>query len=113
MVCQAGRLGTSHDYSGQSTKVRRVFENLPVRTTELLDRLPAESDYVRTEIQEMAEQLETERRLIGDASAVALAKEMFLISGNRKRTFITVTLMICQQMTGVNAVVSYFKLLSV
>ncbi|KAL6366211.1 hypothetical protein LRP88_00308 [Fusarium phalaenopsidis] len=72
-----------------------------------LRRLPAESDYVRTEIQEMAEQLEAERRLIGDASAVALAKEMFLIPGNRKRTFITVTLMICQQMTGVNAVNYY------
>ncbi|RSL45510.1 hypothetical protein CEP54_014231 [Fusarium duplospermum] len=72
-----------------------------------LRRLPAESDYVRTEIQEMSEQLEAERRLIGDASAVALAKEMFLIPGNRKRTFITITLMICQQMTGVNAVNYY------
>ncbi|KAM5347162.1 hypothetical protein ACJ41O_010167 [Fusarium nematophilum] len=78
-------------------------------TTILVDlrRLPADSDYVRTEIQEMAEQLETERRLIGDATALALAKEMFLVPGSRKRTIITVMLMVCQQMTGVNAVNYY------
>ncbi|KAJ4249761.1 hypothetical protein NW762_012102 [Fusarium torreyae] len=66
------------------------------------------SEYVQTEINEMAEQLEIERRLTGDASAFTLVKEMFLVPGNRKRTFITVALMICQQMTGVNAVTSLF-----
>lgn len=54
----------------------------------------------------MAGQLETERRLIGDATAVTLAKEMILIPGNRNRALISIMLMTCQQMTGVNAVVS-------
>lgn len=53
----------------------------------------------------MAEQLEVERRLTGDATAMTLLKEMFTIPGNRKRAIISVVLMISQQMTGVNAVV--------
>jgi hypothetical protein len=53
----------------------------------------------------MADQLEQERRLTGDASAKALLKEMITIPGNRKRTLISIGLMICQQMTGVNAIV--------
>lgn len=54
----------------------------------------------------MAQQLEAERNLTGDASAKTLMKEMVLIPGNRKRTIISVMLMVCQQMTGVNAIVS-------
>jgi len=69
--------------------------------------LPADSDYVRNEIQDMAAQLEAERRLTGDATAKTLFKEMVTIPGNRKRTLISVMLMICQQMTGVNAINYY------
>ena len=69
-------------------------------------RLPADSDYVRAEMQEMADQLEEERRLTGDASFVTLMKEMILVPGNRKRMIISIILMISQQMTGVNSVVS-------
>ena len=54
----------------------------------------------------MAEQLENERRLIGDATTKTLLKEMWLIPGNRKRAIITIMLMVWQQMTGVNAIVS-------
>lgn len=54
----------------------------------------------------MAEQLEHERRLTGDASAKALMLEMVKVPGNRKRALISIMLMICQQMTGVNAIVS-------
>lgn len=54
----------------------------------------------------MAEQLEMERQLTGDASAMTLLKEMWIIPGNRKRAIISVILMISQQMTGVNAVVN-------
>ena len=54
----------------------------------------------------MAEQLDAERRLVGDATTKTLLKEMLVIPGNRKRAIITVVLMICQQMTGVNAIVS-------
>lgn len=53
----------------------------------------------------MAEQLDQERRLTGDASAKTLWKEMVTIPGNRKRALISIMLMICQQMTGVNAIV--------
>lgn len=54
----------------------------------------------------MADQLEIERRLTGDATAKTLLKEMFLVPGNRNRAIISIVLMICQQMTGVNAIVS-------
>lgn len=67
--------------------------------------LPVDSDFVRNELHEMAAQLEHERRLTGDATAKTLFKEMFTIPGNRKRTIISIMLMICQQMTGVNAIV--------
>jgi hypothetical protein len=53
----------------------------------------------------MAEQLEIERRLVGDATTWTLLKEMWLIRGNRKRALISIGLMVCQQMTGVNAIV--------
>ena len=67
--------------------------------------LPGDSDYVRNEIQDMASQLEHERQLTGDATAKTLFKEMVTIPGNRKRALISIMLMICQQMTGVNAIV--------
>lgn len=79
------------------------------RATEVLSRLrglPATDEYVQGEIQEMADQLEIERRLTGDSSALVLFKEMFMIAGNRKRAIISIMLMICQQLTGVNAIVS-------
>ncbi len=55
----------------------------------------------------MAEQLDYERRLTGDASAKALWRELVTIPGNRKRALISVGLMVCQQMTGVNAIVRF------
>lgn len=56
----------------------------------------------------MAQQLDHERRIIGDTSTMTLLKEMWLIPSNRKRAIISVALMIAQQLTGVNAVVSTF-----
>lgn len=70
------------------------------------NRLPADSEYVQHEIQEMADQLDHERRLTGDATFKTLLKEMWTIPGNRNRAVISVLLMIFQQMTGVNAIVS-------
>jgi MFS family permease len=69
--------------------------------------MPAESEYVSSEIQDMAEQLDHERRMTGDASAKTLFREMWFIPGNRKRAIISVLLMISQQMTGTNAVNYY------
>lgn len=62
--------------------------------------LPITHPYVQMEMQEMHEQLDNERRLIGGASFMDLQREMWLIPGNRKRVLISITLMICQQMTG-------------
>ncbi|KAF4984238.1 hypothetical protein FZEAL_526 [Fusarium zealandicum] len=80
------------------------------RATQILSELrmlPLDSEYLQNEIHEMSEQLEAERRLTGDASAATLWKELVTIPGNRKRAIISVLLMICQQMTGVNAVNYY------
>jgi hypothetical protein len=70
------------------------------------NRLPADSEYIQNEIHEMADQLDHERRLTGDATFKTLLKEMWTIPGNRNRAVISILLMIFQQMTGVNAIVS-------
>ncbi|KAF9881150.1 quinate permease [Colletotrichum karsti] len=69
--------------------------------------LPGDHPYIQGELDEMSEQLEAERRLVGDATAVTLLKEMWLIPGNRKRAVISFFLMMGQQMIGVNAVNYY------
>ncbi|KAK4111475.1 putative sugar transporter protein [Canariomyces notabilis] len=79
-------------------------------TTRIIVRLrglPADHSYVQSEIQDMAQQLENERRLTGDATILVLLKELIFIPGNRNRAAITVMLMIWQQMTGVNAINYY------
>ncbi|KEZ44125.1 hypothetical protein SAPIO_CDS3040 [Scedosporium apiospermum] len=80
------------------------------RSSSILSRLrhlPSDHDYVQRELQDMAEQLEQERLLVGDATTKVLLKEMWLIPSNRKRALISAMLMVCQQMTGVNAVNYY------
>ena len=67
--------------------------------------MPADSEYVQNEVQEMADQLEHERRRTGDATFKTLLREMWTIPGNRNRAIISILLMIFQQMTGVNAIV--------
>ncbi|KAJ5235987.1 hypothetical protein N7489_006078 [Penicillium chrysogenum] len=52
-------------------------------------------------------QLEQERALIAGSSFWDLMKEMWLVPGNRKRAIISIFLMICQQMTGTNAINYY------
>lgn len=39
-------------------------------------RLPADSDYIISEVQEMTEQLTAERQLVGGSSTKALVKEL-------------------------------------
>jgi hypothetical protein len=48
-----------------------------------------------------------ERRLVGGSSFMDLQREMWTIPGNRKRALISIGLMICQQMTGTNAINYY------
>lgn len=69
--------------------------------------LPASHEYVAAELKDIADQLEHERMLIAGASVKDLLKEMFTIPGNRKRALLSIGLMICQQMTGTNAINYY------
>ncbi|KAA8563669.1 hypothetical protein EYC84_011690 [Monilinia fructicola] len=72
-----------------------------------VSNLPPDHPYIRMELEEMSEQLENERRLIGGATFLDLMKEMWTIAGNRNRALISICLMICQQMTGTNAINYY------
>jgi sugar porter (SP) family MFS transporter len=69
--------------------------------------LPITHEYVQAEIKDIADQLEHERMLVAGATVKDLLKEMFTIPGNRKRALISIGLMICQQMTGTNAINYY------
>lgn len=73
--------------------------------------LPVEHAYIQEELHEIADALEHERRLIGDASWLRLNKEIWTHSIHRKRAVISITLMICQQMTGTNAINTYAPLI--
>lgn len=65
--------------------------------------LPADHPYVVSEMQQVADQLEEERRLIGGASFMNLMREMWTVPGNRRRALVSVGVMISQQLTGTNA----------
>ncbi|KAJ6153312.1 hypothetical protein N7497_007631 [Penicillium chrysogenum] len=69
--------------------------------------LPADHPYVEEEFAAISTQLEQERALIAGSSFWDLMKEMWLVPGNRKRAIISIFLMICQQMTGTNAINYY------
>ncbi|KAF1958909.1 general substrate transporter [Byssothecium circinans] len=73
--------------------------------------LPVSHEYVQRELQDIADQLEHERMLVGGSTTKDLLREMFTIPGNRKRTILSITLMICQQMTGTNAINYYAPLI--
>ncbi|KAI0127107.1 general substrate transporter [Xylariales sp. AK1849] len=77
------------------------------RVLKRVRQLPDGHSYLEDEIQEIAEQLNYERQLIGDATYGTLLKEMFTIATNRKRAILSITLMVCQQMTGTNAINTY------
>lgn len=70
-------------------------------------QLPEGHPYLEDEMQEIAEQLNYERQLIGDATIWVLLKEMFTIPTNRKRALLSIFLMVWQQMTGTNAINTY------
>ncbi|KAL3426976.1 Quinate permease 11, partial [Phlyctema vagabunda] len=72
-----------------------------------VSNLPASHPYIQMELNEMRQQLENEALLIGDSGFKDLMREMWTIPGNRKRVLISIGLMICQQMTGTNAINYY------
>jgi hypothetical protein len=69
--------------------------------------LPPTQPYIQGQLSAIAEQLEHERLLIGGSTLQDLLREMWTIPGNRKRVLISIGLMICQQMTGTNAINLY------
>jgi Sugar (and other) transporter len=80
----------------EATKVLSRVRNLPIA-----------HPYLKSEVDDIAKQLEQEHRLIGGSTLKDLLTEMWKIPGNRKRVLISVGLMICQQMTGTNAINYY------
>ncbi|KAI1497017.1 general substrate transporter [Biscogniauxia marginata] len=69
--------------------------------------LPPDHPYLQDEFQEIADQLDYERRLMGDANFWTLQKEMWTVKTNRRRAILSIFLMIWQQMTGTNAINVY------
>jgi sugar porter (SP) family MFS transporter len=76
-------------------------------TLALLRGLPSDHPYVEDEYQEIYMQLEYQRQAIGATSFWGLVKDMWKSPRDRKTAAISVTLMICQQMTGTNAINNY------
>jgi hypothetical protein len=109
MDSQSERLGADHEDIIQIDQVRHSFPRVNEPRAKhyliLCQSLPENHEYIEHELYGMAEQLEIERRLVGDATTWTLLKEMWLIRGNRNRALISIGLMVCQQMTGVNAIV--------
>lgn len=69
--------------------------------------LPVDHPYVQSELAEIREHLEMEQRLVAGAGFWDLQKEMWGVRGNRNRALLSIGLMICQQMTGTNAINYY------
>ncbi|KAI1202910.1 MFS sugar transporter-like protein [Nemania serpens] len=72
-----------------------------------LRQLPDDHPYLQEEFREIAEQLEQERRLMGDANFWSLQREMWLVKTNRHRALLSILLMVFQQLTGTNAINVY------
>jgi len=72
-----------------------------------LRNLPQNHPYLEDEFQEIVDQIHHERQLMGDATFMKMQKEMWTVKGNRNRALISIFLMICQQMTGTNAINTY------
>lgn len=69
--------------------------------------LPPDHPYLQAELHEMQAQLEEERASVHGTGFWAIQKECWLIPGNRNRAILSIVLMICQQMTGTNALNYY------
>ncbi|KAF2967974.1 hypothetical protein GQX73_g5615 [Xylaria multiplex] len=72
-----------------------------------LRQLPDDHPYLQEEFQEIADQLEQERQLMGDATFWSLQKEMWTVKTNRHRGLLSIILMVFQQLTGTNAINVY------
>lgn len=93
---ESPRFLAKQDNWEQATKVLSKVRNLDVT-----------HPYVQAELAEMQAQLDEERRLAGGGGFWSLQKECWLVPGNRNRALLSIGLMICQQMTGTNAINYY------
>ena len=78
-----------------------------IKVLSRIRNLPPTHPCVKSEMDGIIKQLEQERRLIGGSTLKDLFAEMWQLPGNRKRLLLSVSLMICQQMTGTNAINYY------
>ena len=69
--------------------------------------LPVDHPYVQAELHEMQAQLAEERALVQGSGWKDIQRETWLVPANRKRALISIFLMVCQQMTGTNAINYY------
>ncbi|KAI5791917.1 general substrate transporter [Geopyxis carbonaria] len=76
-------------------------------TLSRIRHLPESHEYVQAELAEIREHLEMEQRLVAGAGFWDLQKEMWTVRGNRNRALLSIGLMVCQQMTGTNAINYY------
>ncbi|KAI9703446.1 MAG: hypothetical protein M1820_005919 [Bogoriella megaspora] len=74
------------------------------RALSMLRNLPITHPFVKEELSDIRVQLDREKALVGGSSFWDLQKEMWTLPGNRRRAILSILLMICQQMTGTNAI---------
>lgn len=77
------------------------------RTLSTVRNLPVDHPYVQAELHEMQAQLEEDRASVHGTGFWAIQKDCWLVPGNRNRALLSIGLMICQQMTGTNALNYY------
>lgn len=68
--------------------------------------LPVDHEYIQYELQDMQAQIDRERHAVGGASFTAKLKEL-LTKGVRNRLAIGMAMMMCQNLTGINAINYY------
>jgi hypothetical protein len=72
-----------------------------------LRQLPADHEFVSTEIREISESVALEKSAIAGSSVWDLMKEIVLVPANRRRYILAIILQCFQQMTGTNAINYY------
>jgi hypothetical protein len=78
-----------------------------VATLTYIRKLPASRPFVATELAEIAESVQTEKRAVAGASVLSLIREIAVVPSNRRRYGLTMILQIFQQLTGTNAINYY------
>ncbi|CAK4034629.1 MFS quinate transporter [Lecanosticta acicola] len=79
-----------------------------LKTLSHVRNLPGDHPYIVAEMLEMQRQLEEELASVNGGSGFwPIVKEIWTVPSNRKRAILSIVLMVCQQMTGTNAINYY------